>query len=91
MEIERNITLINKYGLHARASTRLAQVAKSFASEVKLARVDDSEYVDGKSILGLLTLGAENGQQLILRVRGDDAAEAISAIMDLVENKFDEE
>lgn len=90
MELERCLRISNKYGLHARASTRLAQLAKQFQSEVRLSRDENSEEVDGKSILGLLTLGAESGQSLRLRVAGGDAENAMRAIVELFERGFDE-
>ena len=91
MELVRSVKLSNRYGLHARASTRLAQVAKEFDAVVKLARDGVEEEVDAKSILGLLTLGAEKGQDLTLRISGDDAEGAMEAILELFERNFDED
>ncbi len=91
IEIEQCVKLSNKYGLHARASTRLAQLAKEFRSEVKVSREELEEEVDAKSILGLLTLGAEKGQKLMVRVTGEDAEGAMSAIVDLFARNFEEE
>ncbi len=91
MELERAIKIANKYGLHARASTRLAQLAQQFQCEVYLARAGTDEEVDGKSILGILTLGAEKGQTLQLRVSGDDAQNAMDALVGLIEDNFGED
>ncbi|MBN1442525.1 MAG: HPr family phosphocarrier protein [Planctomycetes bacterium] len=91
MELVRCIKLSNKFGLHARASTRLAQLAKEFDSRVKIAREGSDEEIDGKSILGILTLGAERGQVLRVRVIGEDAEGAMKAILELFDRKFDEE
>jgi phosphotransferase system HPr (HPr) family protein len=91
VELERCVTISNKFGLHARASTRLAQLASVFQSEVRLSRQDNSEEVDAKSILGLLTLGAEKGQVLRVRVLGDDAEKAMEAIADLFARGFEED
>jgi phosphotransferase system HPr (HPr) family protein len=91
MDVERLLEVKNKYGLHARASTRLAQVAQKFRSNICLSRTDGNPEVDGKSILGILTLGAERGMAVRVRVSGDDAADALKAISDLFENNFDEE
>ena len=91
MDLERNVTLSNKYGLHARASTRLAQLAKEFKSDVRISRNGGSERVDVKSILALLTLGAERGQELLVQISGDDAEDAMDAILDLFERRFDED
>lgn len=91
MELERAITIANKYGLHARASTRLAQLAQKFHSDIYLAREGTDEEVDGKSILGILTLGAEKGQTLQLRVSGNDAEAAMNALVELIEDNFGED
>lgn len=91
MELVRCVKLTNNYGLHARASTRLAQVARAYESDVRLSREEGTEEVDAKSILGLLTLGAEKGQSLKLRVSGEDAERAMQAILALFEGKFDED
>ena len=91
MELERSIEISNKYGLHARASTRLAQLAQQFSSDVYLAREGSDEEVDAKSILGILTLGAEKGQRLQLRVAGDDAKDAMDALVGLIQDNFGED
>lgn len=91
MELESVVEVGNKYGLHARASTRLAQVAKQFQSNIQVSRLGEPEEVDAKSILGVLTLGIARGQNLRIRVAGDDAAEAMASIVDLVRNNFGEE
>ena len=91
MEIERDVEIANKYGLHARASTRLAQVAKQFDSMIKVSRAGDDEEVDAKSILGILTLGVARGQTLRVRVSGEDAEQALAAVVELVQQNFGEE
>ena len=91
MELERSIEISNKYGLHARASTRLAQVAKQFQSSIRVARIGGDEEVDAKSILGVLTLGAEKGQKLRIRTSGDDAEPAMAAVIQLIQQNFGEE
>jgi phosphotransferase system HPr (HPr) family protein len=91
MEAEGILQVRNKYGLHARASTRLAQVAQKFRSNIRISRSDDNQEVDGKSILGILTLGAERGIEIRLRISGDDAGDAYKAIEELFRKNFDEE
>jgi len=91
MEVARAVRLSNKYGLHARASTRLAQVAKQFRSTISICRDGTRDEVDAKSILGILTLGVEKGQTLWIRANGEDAEEALSAVVALVEQNFGEE
>ena len=91
MELECSVKISNKYGLHARASTRLAEVAKKFQSSIRLSRVGANEDVDAKSILGILTLGAEKGQTLRIRASGEDAKQAVDALLEVVRQNFGEE
>ncbi len=91
MELECSVKISNKYGLHARASTRLAEVAKRFHSSIRLSRVGANEDVDAKSILGILTLGAEKGQTLRIRASGEDAKQAVDALLEVVRQNFGEE
>ena len=99
MELEQRLSITNKYGLHARTSTRLAQVAQQFSSKIVVSRestngdgvVVRSEEVDAKSVLGLLSLGAECGDFIRIRISGDDAEAALTALVELAEQKFDEE
>ena len=87
--IERDVQLSNKYGLHARPATLIAQTAKTFKSEVVLVKGD--EKVDAKSIFGLMTLAAEKGATLRIRATGPDAEAAVAKIVALVEAKFNED
>ena len=91
MEVERKVTVSNKYGLHARASTALVKAASQFDSEVLLGRDGSDEFVDAKSILGIMSMGAECGSNLYLKADGDDEAAALDAIISLFDRKFDEE
>jgi phosphocarrier protein HPr len=87
--IERNIMIINKLGLHARAASRLVTRASSFEAQIWLSR-DDRE-VNGKSIMGVLTLAAARGTTLLIRADGNDEKEAMEAIENLINNKFEED
>ena len=91
MEVERKVTVSNKYGLHARASTALVKTASQFDSEVQLGREGCQDFVDAKSILGIMSMGAECGADLCLKADGTDAEEAVEAIISLFDRKFDEE
>ena len=91
MEVERTITVSNKYGLHARASTALVKTATQYESAVRLGREGGDDFVDAKSILGIMSMGAECGANLCLKAEGTDATDALDAIIDLFERKFDEE
>jgi phosphotransferase system HPr (HPr) family protein len=81
---ERTVTVRNRYGLHARPATLFATKARTFKSQIVAAREGDAETVDGKSVLGILSLGLERGATLRISARGDDAAEALAALVDLV-------
>ncbi len=87
--IEREVEIVNRLGLHARAAAKLVHVAGSFRSDVTL--VQDGEEVDAKSILGILLLAAGKGTRIVVRCDGPDESEAAAAIEDLVADRFGEE
>ena len=82
------LRIINERGLHARASAKFAALVDSFQSKVEVSK--DDIVVPGNSIMGLLTLAAEKGVILSVRIRGDDANEVGKALTDLVFNFFGE-
>lgn len=88
MEIAKTLPITHKYGLHARASTKFVEVAQQFRSDVFLARVGTDGEVDGKSVLGIMTLGVEFGHEIQLRIIGDDAEKALGALEELVKADF---
>ena len=88
MIVEKDIEVINKLGLHARAAAKLVKVSASFDSKVELVKGDDS--VDGKSIMGVLMLAAAQGTNLRLITEGEDAEEAARQIAGLFEDCFGE-
>ena len=81
--------IINKLGLHARASALFVKTASRFAAEVKLAK--EGVEVNGKSIMGIMMLAASKGTTVSLSLEGIDEAEALQAIGDLIINGFGEE
>ena len=85
---EQTLTLKNRLGLHARAAAKLVHTASSFDAKITLER--DGDEVDGKSILGLLLLAAGKGTPLVVRAEGSDEEQALAALRDLVDRKFDE-
>lgn len=87
--VERDVDIVNRLGLHARAAAKLVHLANRFESEVWLAH--DGEEVDAKSILGILLLAAAQGSEVRVRCSGDDEEEALEAISRLIANGFDEE
>jgi phosphotransferase system HPr (HPr) family protein len=84
--VTRTIVIQNPQGLHARPAEMFARQAMQFQSRIEL--VFESERVDGKSILHLLTLGARKGTQLVIEADGPDAQEAVDALAELVEQRF---
>jgi phosphocarrier protein len=85
---EKTITIKNKLGLHARAAVKFVNQAKRFGASVKI--VKDGNEIDGKSILGILTLAAVQGSEIVLLVSGKDEDSALKALADLISNRFDE-
>ena len=86
---EREVEIVNRLGLHARAAAKLVHRAGCFQSRVMMLK--DGEEVDAKSILGLLLLAAGQGSRLTVRCEGDDEEEAMRAVTELIANRFDEE
>ncbi len=88
MKISKRLEIKNRLGLHARAAALLVQTVSRFSSEVKISK--DGQVVDGRSIIGLLTLGAAKGSRVRVEARGNDAEESLQAIQELFEKRFDE-
>jgi phosphocarrier protein HPr len=88
---ERKVKIRNRYGLHGRPTTMFVNLARTFSCDVKVSREGDAEEVDGKSAIGLLSLGLERGGVLRITARGADAPKAITALVELVKSNFAEE
>lgn len=86
--ITRDLEIVNKLGLHARAAAKLVHVAARFKSDIKIRKGE--EEVDGKSILGILLLAAGRGSIITVKADGEDEAAAVEGIATLVANRFDE-
>ena len=86
--LKKTITIINKLGLHARASAKFVKTAGRYTSDIKIHYGD--KIVDGKSIMGIMMLAASKGTELEISIEGEDAQEAMLAITELVNNRFDE-
>ena len=89
MTASRTVGICNQRGLHARASAKFVKLASGFEAEVRVTR--DGVTVDARSIMGLLMLGAGNGCEVLIEGEGADAEEAVAALAELVERKFDED
>lgn len=86
--IEREVIIINKLGLHARAATKLAKTAAQFEAEIRISSGEST--VDGKSVMSLMLLAAAKGTLLTIRTEGSDEDAAMEAISALINNRFDE-
>jgi len=86
--LEAAIVIRNRLGLHARAAVKFVNTANRFSADVKI--VKDGNAIDGKSILGILTLAATQGTEVVLKVDGADEEGALKALVALINNKFDE-
>ena len=84
----RQVELTNDLGLHLRAASRLVQLSQQFQSEVSV--LCEGRTADGKSILDLMTLAAQRGSRLEIEACGGDAEEAIAALQELIEARFQE-
>jgi phosphocarrier protein HPr len=82
------IIIVNKLGLHARASAKFVSLASEFKSEILLKRND--QEVNGKSIMGIMMLAAAKGSELELCADGKDEASAVTALAALVQDRFGE-
>jgi phosphocarrier protein len=87
--ISRELLIINKRGLHARASAKFVQMVERFEADVWVTR--GSETVGGTSIMGLMMLSAAPGTKILVSAKGPQAREALDALSQLVNDKFNEE
>ncbi len=87
--ITRELQIINKLGLHARAAAKLVKLSSSFASNIDIEK--EGQRVNSKSIMGVMMLAAGCGSMVTLTVEGEDEADAMDAVTDLINRRFDEE
>jgi phosphocarrier protein HPr len=86
--IQQEVEIINKLGLHARASAKLTQLAAKFQSEVWMTR--NKRRVNAKSIMGVMMLAAGKGSKVVIEASGQDEKECFDALVELINNKFGE-
>ena len=84
-----NIQIVNKLGMHARASAKFVTLAAQFKSDVTLGR--NGQNANGKSIMGIMMLAAGKGSQVDLTVNGEDEDQAMQALVALIDNRFGED
>lgn len=89
MSLNRNIEIINKLGLHARAAAQFVQLASSFSSHIEIEK--DKRRVNAKSIMGVMMLAAGKGSEIILYTDGEDEEESMKQLERLINNRFNEE
>lgn len=87
--LDRLVTIINRKGLHARASAKFVECASRYDATVTVVR--DGQSVNGTSIMGLMMLAAAPGAELLIRAKGPEARAALDALADLVKGKFEED
>lgn len=88
MKCNEAVTIVNQLGLHARAATKLAQLCQQFNSRIEL--VQEEKSADASSVLALLMLASSKGKTVQVCTEGEDAEQALSAVVDLIKNGFDE-
>jgi len=86
--LQQDALIVNKLGLHARASAKLTQLASSFNCEVTLSR--NQRRVNAKSIMGVMMLAAAKGSTIGIETDGEDEADAMQAILNLINDRFGE-
>ena len=87
--LQREVEIINRLGLHARASAKLTQVAGQFKSDIWVSR--NGRRVNAKSIMGVMMLAASQGSTIVLETDGPDEADAMQAVSQLIASRFDED
>jgi phosphocarrier protein len=87
--LSRDMKIVNRKGLHARATAKFVQCCEKFEAEITVSK--DGETVGGSSIMGILTLGAGIGSTIVVTAKGPQAKEALDALEALVASKFGEE
>ena len=88
VDFERTVQIRNKFGLHARPAAEFVKLANQFKSEIMVRKFDLD--VNGKSIMGMMMLAAEFGVEITVRASGEDAEEAVTQLVTLVEQGFGE-
>lgn len=85
----KEVEIINKLGMHARAAAKFVTLAQTFIADIRIEK--DGQQVNGKSIMGVMMLAAAKGSIVELVVEGDDEEQAIHSLLELINNRFDED
>lgn len=86
--VERKVVVVNELGLHARPAAEFVKLAGKFSADIEVGK--DDMWVNGKSIMGVMTLAAERGTELTIRAKGEDGSKAVDALHDLIHRGFGE-
>ena len=86
--IEKDVTIVNKLGLHARAAAKLVSLASKFSCEVQVAK--EGRQVNGKSIMGIMMLAASKNSTITLITEGEDERQALEEMENLIQDRFGE-
>ena len=89
MQASRNVEIVNKLGMHARAAAKFVKLASSFESDIDVEK--DSRRVNAKSIMGVIMLAANKGSTVTLHANGSDAEKSLDALEQLIKDRFDED
>ncbi len=85
---EAKVKLTNEVGLHARPASLFIQEAVKYSSDIEV--IKDNKTYNGKSIMGILSMGASKGEEITIKAYGDDEEEAVNALIDIITNKLKE-
>ena len=86
--LQQETTIVNKLGLHARASAKLTQLAGNYQAEIWMSR--NGRRINAKSIMGVMMLAAAQHSEILLEVEGDDSAQALESLLELINDRFGE-
>jgi len=86
--VKKDFTVLNKLGIHARPAAQFVKIANRHPAEIDVEK--DGDEVDGKSIMGLMMLAAGNGSVITVTADGTDAEDAVTALGELIDRRFDE-
>ena len=87
--IQQELEIINKLGLHARAAAKLVKLSSSFSASIDIEK--EGQRVNSKSIMGVMMLAASMGSKVTVSADGEDEEDALAAVVDLINRRFDEE
>ncbi len=87
--LRKEVEIINKLGMHARAAAKFITLAQTFSSDIKIEK--QGQIVNGKSIMGVMMLAAAKGTTITLVIDGEDEEQAMQSLIELINNRFDED